>query len=145
MLADELDEELRPGFDQFSELDELFVDPLREVGENAQAAAGLARDVVSGAAFKIPKATEDGFAPDDPIMAPANGVTFEQWVAVSADMIHDGATPDQADAYAGRHGVPAGAWPDGLGQWRRRQMGHPLMAEKYGRALERRRKELGSR
>ena len=145
VLADALDEELRPGFDQFSALDEMFVDPIREVGEDARAAAGVARDVASGAIFKIENPTEDGFAPGDPIMAPANGVTFEQWVAVNADMLRDGAPPDRADAYAARHGVAPGAWAEGSRQWRRRQMGHPLMAEKYGRALQRRTAELGPR
>ena len=77
-------------------------------------------------------------------MAPANGVTFEQWVAVSADLIREQVPADRADACAARHGVPPGAWAEGARQWRRRQMGHPLMAEKYGRALERRTAELGA-
>ena len=41
MVADALDEELRPGFAEFSELDELFVEPLRDVGDDGASRGGL--------------------------------------------------------------------------------------------------------
>lgn len=145
VLAEALDDELRPRFDEFSGLDEFFVEPIREVGDQVRAGASTARDIASGDFFRIENPTEDGFAPGDPIMAPANGVTFEQWVAVSAEIAHSGTPPDQREAVAARHGVPDGAWAEASRQWGRRQMGHPLMAEKYGRALERRIEELGPR
>lgn len=132
-----LDAELRPRYGEFSALDEQFVEPLREVRDDAQAAARGARSVATGDAFRVPHATEEGFEPGDPIMEPVAGVSFEQWVAVSAELVGQNATPEAADACAQRHGVPAGGWAEGVRVWRRRQMGHPLMAQKYGRALER--------
>ena len=144
VLPDALDAELRPRYGEFSAADEFFIEPYREIGDQIRTAGRAARSVASGDAFKIENPTEGGFAPGDPIMEPVDGVTFEQWVAVSADIIRGRMPPGQADACAARHGVRPGAWAEASRQWGRRQAGHPLMAEKYGRALERRLQELGA-
>jgi hypothetical protein len=138
VLVDALTDELRPRFAGLSATDQMLMEPIREVRNAAGDWVGTAKKITSKEIRTIPSNPEDGgFAPGDPILAPANGVTFEQWVAVSAGIIRGEGAQGDADAYAQIHGVPAGAWTEGARQWRRRQVGHPMMAEKYGRALAR--------
>jgi hypothetical protein len=68
------------------------------------------------------------------------GITFEQWVAVSAGLVRDKVKPADADAYAARHGVAAGGWRAGEAAWTGAMMGDPRIGARYGAAFEQARK-----
>ena len=68
------------------------------------------------------------------------GITFDQWVAVSAGIVRDRVKPADADAYAARHGVASGGWRDAEAAWTSAMMSDPRIGARYGAAFEQARK-----
>ena len=68
------------------------------------------------------------------------GITFDQWVAVSAGLVRDKVKPADADAYAAQHGVATGGWRDAEAAWTAAMMSDPRIGARYGAAFEQARK-----
>ena len=112
----------------------------------------------NGVAPALPRPAEDGTPPvsatatssdwtdaglaADGDLGEHGGITFEQWVAVSAGLVRDRIKPAAADAYAVEHGVAAGTWHDAEAAWMAAMMGDPRIGTRYGAAFEQARKRL---
>jgi hypothetical protein len=72
----------------------------------------------------------------DPAVAPIEGVTLEMWAAVEAGVARDRVAPADLDAYAQRHGVPAGRWPAVSAAWQARMMSDWRVGARMGEAVE---------
>ena len=68
------------------------------------------------------------------------GITFDQWVAVSAGLVRDRVKPASADDYAVQHGVAPGTWRDAEAAWMAAMIGDPRIGARYAAAFERARK-----
>jgi hypothetical protein len=68
------------------------------------------------------------------------GMTFEQWVAVSAGLVRDKVKPADVDAYAVQHGVGRGSWDAAEAAWTSAMIGDPRIGARYGAAFEQARK-----
>ena len=71
-----------------------------------------------------------GLAADD--LGDIAGVDFATWVAVEAGLVRERVKPADHDAYAERHGVPAGAWPAARSGWQGRMMSDPRIGARFG-------------
>lgn len=71
----------------------------------------------------------------DPLLAPIGGVTWEQFIAVRAE-ITTRPSPDGFDAVAQRYCVPPGAWAGIDAAWMQRIMGAPSLAQQLGTDLD---------
>lgn len=141
VLVSALTDELRPRFGELSAAGEFFVEPLRDIGQQVRDIGGLAHDVKDMASREYWRGHEfpddGGFAPGDPILEPAGGVTFEQWVQVSAALRREGVRREQRDACAERFGLAAGIWAPAAAEWERRALGHLMLAHRFEMALQR--------
>lgn len=76
-----------------------------------------------------------GLPPTDPLMAPIQGVTWQQFIAVRAEIIVFPPV-DGFDSVAVRHGVAPGAFADINAAWMQRIMGAPRLAQQWGYDLD---------
>jgi len=83
--------------------------------------------------------TSRGLAADGDL-GERGGITFDQWVAVSAGLVRERVKPANADAYAARHGVASGTWRDAEAAWNAAMMRDPRVGARYGAAFEAARK-----
>jgi len=77
---------------------------------------------------------------DDGDLGRRGGISFDQWVAVSAGLVRDRVRRAGADAYAVGHGVPAGTWSDAEAAWTAAMMTDLRIGARYGSAFEQARK-----
>jgi|GEM_PF-1634870 len=107
------------------------LDRLAELGDDAAAAL-------------VAKATSHDWTPAgleaDGDLGTRGGITFDQWVAVSAGLVRERVAPADADAYAAGHGVAAGTWHDAEAAWMSAMIGDPRIGARYGAAYEQARK-----
>ena len=119
-------------------------------GDQAKAAPGAARELL-----KVPRAITGGvrdmiadmragseaIAPDDPVLAPVEGVDLETAAAVDAALVRRqvprGDTAAR-DAVAQEHGVPAGRWEQVTVEWQARRERDPRVLQTYAAELQRR-------
>lgn len=91
-------------------------------------------------------ATSDDWTPAglaaDGDLTEHGGITFDQWVAISAGLVRDRVKPADADAYAARHGVQSGCWRDAEAAWTSAMMRDPRIGARYGAAFEQARKRV---
>ncbi len=89
-------------------------------------------------------ATSDDWTPAglaaDGDLGEYGGITFDQWVAVSAGLVRDRVKPADADAYAAAQGVQSGSWRDAEAAWMSTMMSDPRIGARYGAAFEQARK-----
>lgn len=84
--------------------------------------------------------TPDGLAADGDL-GEHGGISFDQWVAVSAGLVRERVKPADADAYAARHGgVASGTWRDAEAAWTAAMMADPRIGARYGAAFDAARK-----
>ena len=111
-------------------------------GNGVAACAGAAAEDAAPAVSAT--ATSDDWTPAglaaDGDLGERGGITFEQWVAVSAGLVRDRVKPAEADAYAARHGVASGTWRDAEAAWTAAMIGDPRIGARYGAAFEQARK-----
>lgn len=82
-----------------------------------------------------------GLAADHPLMAPVNGVTWEQYIAVRAHA-HVNSVTQGIDAIARQYGVEAGRWDAAYAGWTQRVMAAPPLAAQFGWDLDKAQKDL---
>lgn len=63
------------------------------------------------------------------------GVDFDTWVAVKAGIVRERVKPADVDAFAGRHGVPAGSWQAAESGWQARVRTDPRLGARFGPAF----------
>ena len=68
------------------------------------------------------------------------GITFDQWVEVSAGLRREKVKPARWDAYAASHGVAPGTWGDAVKAWQGRMMQDWTLGARYAEAFEAARK-----
>lgn len=69
----------------------------------------------------------------DPMWAPIEGVSLDQYAKISAGLVRDGVTGIEAvEAYAESHGVPAGKWQAVQTGWVARMGQHMEVRTRYG-------------
>jgi hypothetical protein len=105
----------------------------------------LARPAQDAAAPAVSAAaTSDDWSPTglaaDGDLGERGGITFDQWVAVSAGLVRDRVKPANSDAYAAQHGVAQGTWRDAEAAWTAAMIADPRIGARYGAAFERARK-----
>lgn len=66
-------------------------------------------------------------------LEPVNGVSLEQYAAVSRDLGARGAPADQAPAVAAEHGIAAGDWHAAVAGWNQRMAAVPAVAVEFNR------------
>jgi len=76
-----------------------------------------------------------GLSAHDPALAPIGGVTWQQFIAVRAE-VTTRPSPEGFDAVAQRHGVPAGAWNGVDAAWMQRVMTTPALVQQMSTDLE---------
>jgi hypothetical protein len=89
-------------------------------------------------------ATSDDWTPAglaaDGDLGVRGGITFDQWVAVSAGLVRDKVKPADVDAYAAQRGVATGGWREAEAAWTSAMMSDPRISTRYGAAFEQARK-----
>ena len=98
------------------------------------------------ALFDLPKQWKDavfekpapggGLDATDPLLEPIEGVDFDTWVAVQADLVRERIPKRGYDEAATRRGVPPGRWGEIEKAWRRRMNGNPGLAQRFGEAYQ---------
>ena len=73
--------------------------------------------------------------PPPPDIEPIEGVTLETWAAVEIGVGRDRVAPADHDAYAQRHGVPAGRWAAIDAAWQARMTSDWRIGAQMGEAL----------
>ncbi len=81
-----------------------------------------------------PTAEEPPAAPNDPRLAPVDGMTWQTYVAIHADLQLNGA-PNGEDAVAQRHGALPYTWLALSTVWKNRIAADPELAELFAREL----------
>jgi hypothetical protein len=107
---------------------------VRNAKESAKALRQLPRQW-KDAVFDKP-APGGGLDASDPVLAPIEGVDFDTWVAVQAELVRERVPRNRYDEVAGRHGVPPGRWGDIESAWRGRMTGNPGLAQRFGEAYQ---------
>jgi hypothetical protein len=110
----------------------LSKEEFRNANESAKALVKLPRQW-KAAAFDKP-APGGGLAPDDPVLDPIEGVDFDTWVAVQAELVRERIPRKAYDDVAQRRGVPSGRWGAVESAWRGRMKGSPGLAQRFGEA-----------
>lgn len=135
IAAKELTEELRPRFDEAKKKHRAGTWDY-DLDGLTQAPAALKEAFQRGT--PEPPA---GLAADHPLMAPINGVSWEQYIAVRAHAAAHSLTTG-IDAVAQEHGVAAGAWDAAYTGWTARITGAPPLAAQFGWDLDKAQKGL---
>lgn len=78
---------------------------------------------------------EPTVAPSDPRLMPVEGITWQTYIAVCADLQKNGA-PNGEDAVAQKHGVRAYTWPAISNVWKNRIAVDPELTQKFAHDLE---------
>lgn len=78
--------------------------------------------------------SEEALFADD--LGLVDGVSFDAWVAVEAGLVRDRVRKADHDAYAQRHGVPAGGWTAARKGWQQRMMVDPRIGARFGAAYQ---------
>jgi hypothetical protein len=119
-------------------------EPVSPVGETAasETAAGTAAagPAAPGPLSGLPD--DGGLAADDPLLAPIDGVTFEQLVAVHAALTARPLPAGGWDEVAAGLGVPTGRWTEVDQRWRQRIFGSPALTHRFTVALDKARRAL---
>jgi hypothetical protein len=106
----------------------------RNAKESAKALAKLPR-MWKDAVFEKPE-PGGGLDDADPLLEPIEGVDFDTWVAVQADLIRERVPRKAYDEVAARRGVPPGRWNAIESAWRGRMKGNPGLAQRFGEAYQ---------
>ena len=116
-------------------------DEVSYVTESIRAAPEAARTVASlpkhwlGAlkSMRGPAELSDGgIAPGDPALEPVEGVGFDTWVTIRAEIIRTSVPTADRDALAQRWDVPAGRWQAIDTAWQQRRMSDWRLAQRAG-------------
>ncbi len=106
----------------------------RNAKESAKALGKLPR-MWKDAVFEKPH-PGGGLSDDDPLLQPIDGVDFDTWVGVQADIVRQKVAKRDYDDLAQRRGVPPGRWEEIESAWRQRLKGNPGLAQRFGEAYQ---------
>ena len=106
----------------------------RNAKESAKALGKLPR-LWKEAVFEKPE-PGGGLDDSDPLLQPIEGVDFDTWVGVQADIVREKVAKRDYDELAQRRGVPPGRWSEIESAWRRRMKGNPGLAQRFGEAYQ---------
>lgn len=133
--AKQLTSELRPRFGEAGKVQRAGTWDF-DLDGLTQAPAGL-REAFSGGTPETPA----GLPADHPLMAPINGVTWDQYIAVRAHA-HVHGVANGVEAIAQQYGVEAAQWAPAYAGWTQRITAAPPLAAQFGWQLDAAQKKL---